>query len=195
MVNKVNKVNVSGCVRLKYIYVSIMYPDLSTWSSDVCGCICRMYKFFILKSNISLWIFFLIKQERRSCIIRKKQLFLSQEIVSQCTRENNLYFYPLRQFYNTHTVFVNNKYVKTVTVTGCINFSFKKAIYLCEFFSNQTRKTILYHPRSASSEAVWASFAKSFSPFFLLILTWQDPDHYWAFSTKKSVKEKWKFKS
>ena len=122
--------------------------------------------------------FFLIKQERRSCIIRKKQLFLSQEIVSQCTRENNLYFYPLRQFYNTHTVFVNNKYVKTVTVTGCINFSFKKAIYLCEFFSNQTRKTILYHPRSASSEAVWASFAKSFSPFFLLILSWQDPDHY-----------------
>ena len=99
-------------------------------------------------------------------------------VVSQCTRENNLYFYPLRQFYNTHTVFVNNKYVKTVTVTGCINFSFKKAIYLCEFFSNQTRKTILYHPRSASSEAVWASFAKSFSPFFLLILTWQDPDHY-----------------
>ena len=33
--------DVSKCVRLKYIYVSIMYPDLSTWSSDVCGCIWR----------------------------------------------------------------------------------------------------------------------------------------------------------
>ena len=147
MVNKVNKVNVSGCVRLKYIYVSIMYPDLSTWSSDVCGCICRMYKFFILKSNISLWIFFLIKQERRSCIIRKKQLFLSQEIVSQCTRENNLYFYPLRQFYNTHTVFVNNKYVKTVTVTGCINFSFKKAIFVNFFLIKQERRSCIIHAR------------------------------------------------